>query len=339
MHTSGLPGTVFWMARPRRPRRGSRIVRGLPWLAVNGAALVFASSFTPFAVRPLVVAAQGATGSLLAGTTLVAATAASRRRWALCAASLLVAGGVALDAGLGTASARRGRDRNASNTVRVVAANLLWENEQIGDAAAALLAEDPDVVITVETLDRFRDTLVEAFAGRLVPVAHRAGTGIPIVIWVRPELGAREGEHYTDAGLPSVLLPVPGRRELEIIGVHLESPTDAASVAKWRSQLTQLHLAAVRERPVVLAGDFNASVAHPLMRRVLSVAVDAARASGKWWTPTWPMLPSRSTALRSPVPVLDLDHVLVAHGVRVAGSSVARIPGSDHRGVVADVTL
>ena len=58
------------------------------------------------------------------------------------------------------------------------------------------------------------------------------------------------------------------------------------------------------ERPLILAGDYNATWDHAYFRRVLRDATDATVAAGAWTTRTWP------THLHIPC-VIAIDHVLL----------------------------
>ena len=79
----------------------------------------------------------------------------------------------------------------------------------------------------------------------------------------------------------------------------------------------------------VLAGDFNATLDHVGLRRLLNSGyVDAADQVGAGLNPTWP-----SGALWPP-PVA-IDHVLVDDRCPVDTFSVVDVPGSDHRAVVS----
>jgi endonuclease/exonuclease/phosphatase family metal-dependent hydrolase len=83
----------------------------------------------------------------------------------------------------------------------------------------------------------------------------------------------------------------------------------------------------------LLLGDFNASLDHEELRRILdSRYVDAADAVGNGLTPTWPqgrLIP----------PSVTIDHVLVDERVRVQAVHIRELPGSDHRAVTADLIL
>ncbi len=85
---------------------------------------------------------------------------------------------------------------------------------------------------------------------------------------------------------------------------------------------------------VVLAGDFNATTGNGPFRRLLEIGlVDAAQAgSWAWQGQSWP-------ADRLPLPVIRIDHVLAPRGTVVDRIDTLHQPGTDHRGVIATLTL
>ena len=84
----------------------------------------------------------------------------------------------------------------------------------------------------------------------------------------------------------------------------------------------------------ILAGDFNATLDHPELRDLLDRGyTDAADAVGEGLVWTWPAR-RRSRALP-----LTIDHVLVDRGCAWSASTVVRVPGSDHRAVIAVLRL
>lgn len=89
----------------------------------------------------------------------------------------------------------------------------------------------------------------------------------------------------------------------------------------------------------LLVGDFNATLDHGALRRLLRRGyLDAADEVGAGLTPTWPS--GRATALAAfDPPPATIDHVLVERGVAVAAVRVHDVPGSDHRAVLADLRL
>src|SRR3954451_20396616 len=84
----------------------------------------------------------------------------------------------------------------------------------------------------------------------------------------------------------------------------------------------------------ILAGDFNATLDHAELRRLLGRGYrDAAEQAGSGLHMTWPAGKSLPPA------VLAIDHVLADRRVRVASARTVAIPGSDHRGVLAELVL
>jgi endonuclease/exonuclease/phosphatase family metal-dependent hydrolase len=109
----------------------------------------------------------------------------------------------------------------------------------------------------------------------------------------------------------------------------------------------------VRDGPIrVLAGDFNATLDHALLRRLLATGYrDAAATVGAGLAGTWPACARSWGSLRSflagrvdalpcrPVPPVVIDHVLADRRVGIVAVSVHRLPGSDHRAVLAVLSL
>ncbi len=86
--------------------------------------------------------------------------------------------------------------------------------------------------------------------------------------------------------------------------------------------------------PLVVAGDLNADRDHALFRGLLDTGLrDAHDSVGRGLARTWP----------SGLPLLHLDHVLVRDGeggqLVVTAVREERVPGSDHRAVVADLAV
>jgi endonuclease/exonuclease/phosphatase family metal-dependent hydrolase len=83
----------------------------------------------------------------------------------------------------------------------------------------------------------------------------------------------------------------------------------------------------------VLAGDFNASLDHRAFRELLDRGyVDAADQLGRGLTPTWPNF-------RPMPPIISIDHVVADRRVAVRDVEVVDVPGTDHRGVFAELRL
>lgn len=111
-----------------------------------------------------------------------------------------------------------------------------------------------------------------------------------------------------------------------LLGAHPSPPT----LPDWASDLDALRQWGHEQDPdtaLVMAGDFNASSAHPAFRELEKDLTDAARVTSPGWVRTWPQTGS--------VPAfVDLDHVLV-RGLGVVDAGQIVLSGTDHSAVWA----
>jgi endonuclease/exonuclease/phosphatase (EEP) superfamily protein YafD len=111
------------------------------------------------------------------------------------------------------------------------------------------------------------------------------------------------------------------------------TPPFRPQVAAWRGDMRALPRATPQGPVRILAGDFNATLDHAELRRLLDSGYeDAAAEVGAGLRATWPH------GRRLPPPVA-IDHVLADARCGVREFSVHPIPGTDHRAVVAELVL
>ena len=150
-------------------------------------------------------------------------------------------------------------------------------------------------------------------------------------------------------------------REIDLVTAHLLSPRDGlnaarhsrlAGIAEWRqnfadrlSQASKLvrdvslrrsntDKAGQPARPLILAGDLNASESSPVVQSLLDLGLrDAHSAAGTGYGYT------HGHSLRPGVSFLRIDHILVSRELGVADSHVGGDQGSEHRPVIADLWL
>ena len=86
----------------------------------------------------------------------------------------------------------------------------------------------------------------------------------------------------------------------------------------------------------VLVGDFNATLDHVELRRLLATGYrDAASVVGKGLTPTWPYFGPRWAI----TPKVTIDHVLADRRIGVRSFEAFTIPGTDHRVILAELVI
>ncbi|RBQ11678.1 endonuclease/exonuclease/phosphatase family protein [Spongiactinospora rosea] len=316
---------------PRR-RRVWRVPRALAWIVV-----------VPFAIWAVARVAGLERGSL--GTQIMTATpyaaaaslvavllaALSRRKIATAVAVVTAAalGFSVLPRAIGSAHAA-----SAGRTLKVLSINMLYGQADPAEVLALVRHLDPDVISVQELTPRGVQALDAAGLARLMPHRH-----------LQAEWGASGGGIYARHPLTPVTdlfqpvqhkMPVadvalPGGDPVQVVNVHPVPPI-GDQVPKWTAGLDRLP-AATEDTLRVLAGDFNASLDHAMLRRLLARGyTDAADQAGEGLTPTWP-------ANRRVPPIITIDHILADRRAGVRAVSIHTLPGTDHRAVFAELML
>jgi endonuclease/exonuclease/phosphatase (EEP) superfamily protein YafD len=208
--------------------------------------------------------------------------------------------------------------------LRIASANVLMVNPTPDALLAEVFAEDPDVVVLQEYSPPFAAAaapyrLTHPF-GFERPETHSFGSAVfsrlPLDDLAETEVAGVSVPEFTVAGV-------------RVLVVHTLPPINDAQVVAWRAQLAWLaERTAGDPRPLVVAGDLNATRHHPSFRRLLRTRLRDAHAEvGRGAALTWP------TAF----PLLRLDHLLLAGPVEAVAVWEGRGTGSDHRPVFADL--
>jgi endonuclease/exonuclease/phosphatase (EEP) superfamily protein YafD len=225
--------------------------------------------------------------------------------------------------------------------VRVMSVNLFKGRASADAVLDRARREDPDVLtvqeLTPEWVDRF------AAAGGLKQFRYRAleddtgasGTGIYAKFPLTEGTELDERSSFRQA---VAMLRVPGRPAVAIVSAHPAPPLTYDKLfvppRTWVRDYGLLPDAPRAGSVQILAGDFNATLDHVLLRRLIATGyLDAAEAVGHGWEPTWP---ERGHAGLPPV---TIDHVLVDQRASAQSFHSYKIKGSDHKAVVADLTL
>lgn len=219
-------------------------------------------------------------------------------------------------------------------TLVVMTANLRYGNADAATIVRLVREHDVDVLslqeLTPEALRRL-DAAGTAglLPGRTVrPDENWSGLGL---LARAPLRGVPPRAGGAQTQLEAVLSPEQGGA-LRLVAVHPLAPLSEANTRAWRTALRQLPGPRAGAMPRVLLGDFNATLDHHEMRRLLGRGyVDAADASGDGLKPTWPTTGGR--------PPITIDHVLFPAPIKVSRVTLHTVPGSDHRAVIARLVL
>ncbi len=244
----------------------------------------------------------------------------------------------ALTAAVGSRAIPSRQPTAAGHVLRVLTANLL-----VGRATAGAVVElagrlQADVLFVQELTDEAAASLQRAGLSDLLahgvsqPMARGTrGSGI----YARYPLTGGPPAAPASAARCTARLELPSGQFVQLACIHCASPKPPWSphaTARWRGQLSALPPAG--DRPLILAGDFNATLDHAQFRRLLRLGyVDAASQAGNGLVPTWGPRPHRRLTL------LAIDHVLVDRRCAVLTTSAHRLAGTDHRALYAELRL
>lgn len=316
--------------------RGVRLGTALCWLAVGPTALWAAVRLIGLDRGPL-VQALAFTPYVAGASVLVLGLALALRRWWPAALAALAA--VAL---LGTVAPRAlaaPQPAAAGPIVRLLTANLLAGAGDARTLVDFVRRHDVDVLTVQEFTPDAQAALDQLGLDRLLP--HRqlnaevgtAGSGL-YSRWPVADLGLRrnlEGWGFTQA---YATVAVPGAPPVRVESAHPSAPYALDQVGAWRTDLTAQPPATPDGGLQILAGDFNATLDHSPLRALLRTGyVDAADAAGEGLTGTWGPYDGDL------IPPVTIDHVLVDERIAVRSVRVLTLPGSDHRPVLATLTL
>lgn len=264
-------------------------------------------------------------GALAAALVL----AASRQ---LGAAALLTAGlAVGLLPTLIPAAAGMAAEAPASGSVTVFSLNVQHAQAEEAEIRRILVGQRPQIVVLVEVDEPFIDRVLAGGVGDQLPYRSPAvsggGSDGTVILSAyplanEPAISSFDSSRRFDQ--PVAVASHPDLGQLRVAAIHITAPVVRAGQV-WREGLESLERWQ-RENdsmPLVLAGDFNATYAHPAFRRVAGSLADSAAEAGPFAAPTWP----------SQLPFAAIDHVL-ARGLAPLQWQRVEIGNSDHRGLL-----
>lgn len=312
---------------PARPRDRRRVAWATFAIAVSAAAAVLPHlEIRGIAAIPVAQALVpvGAVGLLvLAGVSLVL------RSWTAAAAFVL---GAVISAIPTLTPVHAGA--GAGCEVRT-SATILSFNAKFADADPAALSDlirdtEPIAVVLLETSEPFIDAvltehgLAEALPHRSREVSPGPASG-SVILSAYP-LSDEEDVPGSAFDQVSAVATVPGAGDVRIAAVHPPPPVWQPNA--WRDGLDDIAgwVRDTSDETLIVAGDFNASFAHPALRRLAAGLRSGAEAAGPIPWPTWPE--------EKAIPAFTaIDHIFSRGATPLEWSTVA-IAGSDHRAVI-----
>lgn len=220
----------------------------------------------------------------------------------------------------------------------VFSVNVEHSQADVGALADTIKAHRADVVVLVEVDEELiSDLLARGVKGILpyrsptVTPGDTAGTAILSRFPLKPEPRIPVAEGIDAFDQPSAVIEHPRFGPIRVAAVHPYAPV-VDGAYKWRSILGSIDAwqSGHTDIPMVLAGDFNASHAHPAFRDLARNFADTSAAAGILPIPTW-------SATGSLPAFTAIDHILV-RGLAPTGWQRVLVPDTDHYGIIATVT-
>jgi endonuclease/exonuclease/phosphatase (EEP) superfamily protein YafD len=213
-------------------------------------------------------------------------------------------------------------------TLRVLSANVYFSKVPAREIVKLARRERADVVSVQELTPKLDAALAREFPHRVAEAREGAlGTGLYSRLPLTRVPGPRDTRHAQAAAT----VRMRGGREVRVVAIHPHAPLSARAMPAWKHDLRALPPATPR---TILAGDFNASIDHRELRRLIDTGYRvAAEEAGSGLVPTWKSL---SRAWLLPV---TIDHVLVGSGIAVEDADVHPLPASDHDAVMAELVV
>ena len=222
-------------------------------------------------------------------------------------------------------------EKNAPR-LRVFSANLYFGNNDLSGIMDEVRANDPDVAVFQEVTNAHRARLLRD--PNLAGLPNRiASPNSDTVLFTRLPIESSEIWYDTYRPMARARLST-AIGTVEVVAVHTVAPTDQRSIDRWRQMLDALREhAQQRTMPLLMVGDFNATMYHPRFDDILETGLtDAHSARGKGFTGTWPRD-------RGFPPLLRIDHALSSKELVPVGASYGEGRGSDHRPIIVEYAL
>lgn len=208
-----------------------------------------------------------------------------------------------------------------------------------GDFQRLLTSWDPDIIVLPETAGyELQQVLQNAtFDGQLfetrrdgLPSSYTGGIA-PTSVLVNSRLGAA---HYTVGPVSSfgtVSIEFADQHLPLVVGVHTAPPLPGL-MQQWREDIARItEFGKGSERPLILAGDFNATLRHGALADRAQL-IDSQEFCATIPSGTWPA--GAPQFLQTPI-----DHVFVTRGMKAHSCQVQQLGSSDHLAYMTRVTI
>lgn len=252
------------------------------------------------------------------------------RRW-------LFAGLAGLGAALSTAAVLahfvtpESEAASSQPSLRVVTFNTWYRNDDIAGIGRYLTGTDADVIVLQE-LSQARAMQLRSHL-RSYPYSFTEPGEPGAVIFSRWPIVAATQLALSAQGARAARVSIDWRGTVvSLLGVHLHWPLGPRNAQLRNEELRAIAaIGRAADQPLIVAGDFNATVWSAHFRDVLSNSPLRDCAAGLGMSPSWPS--------QFPPAGIRIDHCLASPHWRALHARTGPALGSDHFPVIADLQL
>lgn len=230
-----------------------------------------------------------------------------------------------------------GKGDRPEDGIRLATANLFQSNLDPVGAAADAVREDPDIILFQELTPELwaqleLDPVLADYPYRQINTRGNPDGGgivsrVPILDGGVHKLGTNP--------ITWITIDLDGTA-VQLINVHLSAPLQDSLIERGSIQHRELKIwLSTINGPVIVAGDFNATVQHDRLKNLMAGGLyDAHQQAGRWLGATWGL------EELGPLPaMLRIDHVLYRSDISAVHAWTRPMTGSDHKILVADLLL
>jgi endonuclease/exonuclease/phosphatase (EEP) superfamily protein YafD len=244
-----------------------------------------------------------------------------------------------------------GLTATTNDTIRVLQINVYRGNADYDKVVEYIRRESPDLLLIEELSpawdSELRRRLTEYPYRFTIPIDTPQGIGefsrVPLRNPQPLKLAGRQ--------CPAIAFEIQqGSSILHVIHTHLSGPTSRGGFKLQSRQLLELsEIAASKPRPLLIAGDFNATPWTREFQAMLQSAGVQTTCTTKGYHTTWPSaIPSKTVfgkKLRLPAGLVSvawripIDQFLISNRIVLSKLKVGTYVGSDHYPVTADLVI
>lgn len=214
-----------------------------------------------------------------------------------------------------------------TDQLKLLSINLLTQNKNHDDVLSLIKDNEPDVIVALELGSEWKEAFLSLEETYPHKFAKSRNDNFGIGIYSkRPFKGTVE--YIGDHAAPIILAEFS---DFILIGAHPTPPVGGKFAQQLNDYIARISsISSAETSPVILAGDFNATLWSTTLNALIDSGFRTANRKGLAWTwsTSWIRLPF----------AMQIDHIFL-RGANVEKFQVLQHIGSDHFPIMADILI